>query len=112
MATTPSLWNAFKFVNNMVKEKSGVGDKDGADLMWKVFSDNSPGLMLNPLQSQSDKDEQKGYMHIYAGVMMGIRNPRAHEHETLDSPQDALERLVLANHLIRVLDGSTLSGKR
>ena len=109
---TLAVEQAFKFVNNMVKEKSGVGDKDGADLMWNVFSDNSPGLMLNPLQSQSDKDEQKGYMHIYAGVMMGIRNPRAHEHETLDSPQDALERLVLANHLIRVLDGSTLSGKR
>ena len=62
---TLAVEQAFKFVNNMVKEKSGVGDKDGADLMWKVFSDNSPGLMLNPLQSQSDKRRTEGlYAHL------------------------------------------------
>ena len=107
---TLAVEQAFKYVNNMVKEKSGVTEKDGTDLMFSVFSDKSPVLMLNPLQSQSDKNEQEGYQHIFAGVMMGIRNPRAHQHEILDSPQDAVERLVIANHLLCVLDRSTLSG--
>lgn len=99
----------FKYVNNMVKVKSGLNDKDGADLMRRVFSENSPVLMLNSFQTESDKNEQQGYMHIYAGVMTGIRNPRTHQHETLDSPQDAVERLVIANHLLRILDSSTHS---
>ena len=106
---TLAVEQAFKYVNNMVKEKSGVTEKDGTDLMFNVFSDKSPVLMLNSLQSLSDKNEQEGYMHIYAGVMKGIRNPRAHQHETLDSSQDALERISLANHLVRILDGSTHS---
>ena len=100
---------AFKYVNNMVKVKSGLYDKDGADLMRRVFSENSPVLMLNSFQTESDKNEQQGYMHIYAGVMTGIRNPRTHQHETLDSPRDAVERLVIANHLLRILDSSTHS---
>ena len=98
---------AFKCLNNAVKDKSGRSSANGAGLMKTVFSANSPVLKLNALQSQSERDEQLGYMEIYAGSMTGIRNPRAHEHKLVDSPDEALELLVLANHLMRKLDGST-----
>ena len=42
-------------------------------------------------------------MDIFAGVMAGIRNPRAHEHELEDEPEVALELIILANHLMRKL---------
>ena len=35
--------------------------------MKTVFSGNSPVLKLNSFQTQSDKDEQQGYMDIFAG---------------------------------------------
>lgn len=94
---------AFKCLNNEVKSISGIDDRDGANLMRKVFSANDPTLMLNELQSLSEQDEQKGYMDLYAGSMTGIRNPRAHEHELEDSPEEALEMLIFANHLMRKL---------
>ena len=98
---------AFKCVANAVKDKASQHDRDGVSLMRHVFSDNSPLLALNALQSQSDKDEQSGYRDIFAGVMTGIRNPRAHEHEIKDNPAAALELLAMANHLMRKLETAT-----
>ena len=100
--------DAFKCLNNAVKEKSGISS-DGDGLMRRVFSANSPILRLNLFQSESDENEQRGYMDIFAGVMTGIRNPRAHEHEIVDDPEAALEMLIIANHLMRKLEHSTLA---
>ena len=102
-----SVEEAFKLLNNAVKEKSGLADRDGAALMRAAFSADSPTLRLNDLETVSEKDEQRGYMDIFAGSMTGIRNPRAHEHDLADEPEVALELLVLANHLMRKLDGAT-----
>ena len=107
---TRAVEEAFKCLNNAVKDKSGSADRDGAQLMRAVFSANSPLLRFNPLQSQSDRNEQAGYMDIFAGAMTGIRNPRAHEHSLVDAPEVALELLVLANHLMRKLDAATATG--
>ena len=96
----------FKCLNNAVKDKSGRTALDGADLMRTVFSANSPILKLNVFQSQSDRNEQLGYMDIFAGSMTGIRNPRAHDHQIVDEPKKALDILVLANHLMQMLEES------
>lgn len=101
--------DAFKCLNNEVKARADRSDLDGDKLMRQVFSANSPILALNPLQSTSEKDEQRGYMDMFAGAMTGIRNPRAHEHDLEDDLDVALEMIVLANHLMRKLDGSVKS---
>jgi len=93
---------AYKCLNNIVKGKSGL-DKDGQDLMNQVFSTKKPVLKLNKLKTESDIDEQLGYMLIFGGCMTGIRNPRAHEHRLRDSPDGALEMLAWANHLMRAV---------
>ncbi|MDE0183391.1 MAG: TIGR02391 family protein [Caldilineaceae bacterium] len=98
---------AFKCLNNAVKDKSGNTGADGAGLMKTVFSANSPVLKLNSFQSQSERDEQLGYMEIFSGSMTGIRNPRAHEHSLVDEPDVALELVILANHLMRKLDAAS-----
>ncbi len=88
---------AYKCLNNVVKHKSGF-TADGAKLMNAVFSPEKPRLKISELRTQSQKDQQQGYMQILAGCMTGIRNPRAHEHRYMDEPSVALEMLVWANH--------------
>lgn len=94
---------AYKCLDNVVRDKSGLLIS-GKELMDKVFSEKNPILRLNALKTTSQKDEQVGYMLIFGGCMTGIRNPRAHEHRKIDSPEAALEMLVWANHLIKVVD--------
>lgn len=103
---------AFVFLNNLVKTKPGKGKADGADLMRTSFSPNHPSLLLNTLNTQSERDEQQGYMDIMAGVMTGIRNPRAHEHDWEDTEERALQLLSLANHLVLRVKSSTKAGEK
>ena len=104
-----AVQGAYIYIDNCVSELSGRADKDGADLMRTVFSPKNPVLKLNNLQGRSGENQQQGYMHIFEGAMIGIRNPRAHEYAIEDTPGEALEMLVLANHLIRMLKRSILA---
>lgn len=90
---------ACKFLNKLIQKRTGSGS-DGADLMRSVFSPNKPLLMINEGESSSEKNEQKGYMDIFAGVMTGLRNPRAHDHEWEDTEERALQLLNMINHLV------------
>jgi uncharacterized protein (TIGR02391 family) len=103
---------AFKFLANSVKGRSGEATRDGQDLMLHVFSVDNPVLRLNDLRRVSERDEQAGYRFMLAGAMTGIRNPRAHEHNLRDQQDVALEMLVLANHLMRVVRRSTRVRRR
>lgn len=93
---------AYKYLDNIVKRVAKPSDKKltGAPLMQKVFSADKPLLKINAGETQSENDEQKGYLQIFSGSMTGIRNPRAHESDWEDSEERALELLTLANHLI------------
>lgn len=94
---------AYKCLDNVVRDKSGLSIS-GKDLMDKAFSEKNPILKLNDLKTSSHRDEQIGYMLIFGGCMTGIRNPRAHDHKKVDSPEVALEMLVWTNHLMGMID--------
>jgi uncharacterized protein (TIGR02391 family) len=98
---------AFKEINTRVKnmylEKDGE-TKDGADLMFSAFPANNPVLCFDFSTSPFSKDDiQKGYMHMFAGAMMGIRNPKAHANEMITN-EDALRKLAFASMLMYKLD--------
>jgi uncharacterized protein (TIGR02391 family) len=102
---------AYKCVNNTVKAKSGLS-ADGQDLMNQALSIKNPVLRLNALKTESQRDEQLGYMLSLGGCMTGIRNPRAHEHQLWDSPDVALEMMAWANHLMRIVGKAKRVRKR
>jgi uncharacterized protein (TIGR02391 family) len=69
--------------------------------MKTAFSAGRPILKLNSFMTKSEKDEQLGYMDIFAGTMTGIRNPRAHENDFDNDPFIAVRLLSLADHLLQ-----------
>jgi uncharacterized protein (TIGR02391 family) len=73
---------------------------DGAELMHKAFSPNNPVFVLADQSSESGKNIQQGFMELFAGSMIGIRNPHAHENLSLD-PDEAKHFLYLATLLMK-----------
>src|SRR5438128_9579310 len=65
-----AVFNASKALVNLVKERAGRYDLDGAPLMLTVFSKNAPVLAFNELKDQTDEDEQQGMMHLYARAVL------------------------------------------
>ena len=102
-----AIFDAFKQLNIIVKRKSGMDNLDGKKLMLDVFSVNSPILKLNQLKSVSDKDEQEGFMHLFAGAIQGIRNPKGHEEITQGNGLKTIEYLCLASLLAKTVDSSS-----
>ena len=49
-----------------------------------------------------------GFKFIFAGAATGIRNPRGHEVDIGDTPDEALDYLALASLLLRRLDAAGL----
>ena len=97
------------YVENLVKQLSGLSGKYGADLMKKAFSVHNPLIKLNAGETDSDRDEQRGYMELFAGLMAAARNPRAHSHDWVDPPEVALELITIANHLVRRISMGAVS---
>lgn len=92
-----------KVLDGLVKIRSGKSDLSGTELMQAVFSVKNPILAFNSLQTETDKSEQQGMMFLYAGAMLGLRNPRAHE-IIKDDPQKALELIAFLSFLAKSLD--------
>ena len=106
-----AIFETCKLINKRVQELSG-STADGKALMFEAFNSASdPKLKLNALADQSDKDEQEDFMHIFAGVMHGIRNPKGHEIINLKDPYKALEYLSLISLLFRRLDDAKKSNQ-
>lgn len=99
---------AMREVNGRVKQivKGKIGaELDGAALMRQAFSPKKPVVILDDLSTESGRNIQQGYMEIFAGAMMGIRNPKAHENITI-TRERGLHFLVLASLLMSKLDES------
>lgn len=97
---------AFKEVNSRLKKlcrKLRNEERDGSDLMTYVFSSGNPMLTFEGLDTETGQNVQKGYMQIFAGAMTDIRNPKAHENQTI-SKDMAIKRLIFASLLMNKID--------
>jgi uncharacterized protein (TIGR02391 family) len=73
--------------------------------MEKAFSPKSPVLRLNDLKDKSDEDEQRGFMMLFSGAIVALRNPRAHK-LIEDEAERALEFIAFVSLLAKLADGA------
>jgi uncharacterized protein (TIGR02391 family) len=102
-----AIFEAFKAVNNRVKELSNL-DADGSDLMGKAFGGTNPLIRLADLSTETGRNIQEGFRFLFMGAVRGIRNPDAHELFRALDEDEALERLALASLLMRRLDETSV----
>jgi uncharacterized protein (TIGR02391 family) len=96
-----ALLDCYILLIEAVKTKSGRRDIDGTSLMQTVFSPRNPIIKVS-----EDPDIQQGFMFMFSGPVMGIRNPAAHSLVKETDPQKTLEWLSFASVLLRTLDES------
>lgn len=94
-----AVFEAYKYIEVSVKNKSGFTDLFGMDLMRKAFSKNDGPLKNNQLPD----GEQVAQMELFSGAIGFIKNPKSHNIITI-SKDKAIELLHLANYLLRVLN--------
>ena len=97
-----ALLDAFIAVDNAVQAKSQL-PHNGTRLMEVAFSPGNPALKIG-----DSPDEQQGFMALFRGAMLAIRNPKAHSLNGTHDAQRALEWLAFASVLLRNLDDATL----
>ena len=92
---------AMKAVEVAVREASGLpSDLVGVPLMREAFK-----LKGGPLTDDtSENGEQVARSALFAGAIGSYKNPQSHRDVNLDDPVEALEIIMLANHLLRIVD--------
>jgi len=103
-----AVYEAFKSIEVRVRQLTGI-DKSGAALMGDAFGGKEPRLSVATAPGRSGVDEQEGFLPLFRGSMLAVRNPKAHELAKDDDPRHALEYLGLASLLHRRLDSAASS---
>ena len=73
-----AVLEATKSVAEKIREKTGLTD-DGATMADRALGGSPPMLAINPLQTESERSAQSGFLNLVKGVFGMFRNPTAHE---------------------------------
>src|ERR1035437_8162083 len=94
--------DSVQFISELIRDRTGL-DGDGHELVGKAFGGPNPLLKVNKLQTESERNVQKGIQFLLMGLYQGIRNPRSHG-KYADSVEDADSLIVFINFLLKIID--------
>ena len=96
-----AIFRAFKMVEVAVREASKLDDKDfGTNLMRKAF-DKTSGVLSN---FEDPESEREALAHLFAGAIGVYKNPQSHRVHKIKTEVEAQEMVMLASHLLRIVD--------
>ena len=102
---TEAVRDAVLYVCELLREKSGIEDKDGSKLVEAALLGNNPAISVSKNETTTEKDFQQGIGFSFKGIMQAIRNPLSHE-KTEYSKEDAEAIILYINFLLNQVDRS------
>jgi uncharacterized protein (TIGR02391 family) len=96
-----AVFEAMKAVEVAVRDAAGLTTKDiGTTLMRRAFDPDAGPLT----DTSTEKAEREARSHLFTGAIGSYKNPHSHRNVALDDPDEAAEIIMLANHLLRIVD--------
>jgi uncharacterized protein (TIGR02391 family) len=103
-----AVFNSIVAVFDMIRQKTGLRNLDGACLVDEALSLEHPCLVLSNLDTDTGQNDQKGFIQIFKGSFQGIRNPKAHSLSHDLTKLKAAQYLVFASLLAGRIDGARI----
>lgn len=98
-----AVLNSIVAVFDLIRLRTSI-DKDGSDLVGEVFSLTNPKLVVSTLETESGRNDQKGFIQLLNGLFQGVRNPKAHTLTINPTETAAAQYLVFSSLLCRRIE--------
>lgn len=96
-----AVLEAMKAVEVAVRDAANLGaDKIGRHLMRTAFAVED-GPLTN---KNAERGEKEAMSDLFSGAIGAYKNPHSHRRVSLDDPDEAAEIILIANHLLRIVD--------
>ncbi|WHY98841.1 TIGR02391 family protein [Peribacillus simplex] len=102
-----AILDAMHLLTETIRNKTGL-EGDGSSLIGQAFGGENPKLQLNNLQTESEKNIQKGIQELLRGLYTTIRNPRSHDKYN-DTKEEADSIIYFIGYLLRIIDKSKVN---